>query len=58
MPHTTAFFISEKVTAVFASSGYVYREVSPIPSIMLILMTGIVIAESTKIKDMSKADSQ
>ncbi len=43
------FFISEEVTAVFASSGYMYREVSPIPSIMLILMTGIVIAESAKI---------
>lgn len=52
------FFISEEVTAVFASSGCMYREVSPIPSIMLILMTGIVIAESAKIKDMSKADSQ
>ena len=43
-------FISGDVTAVFAPSGCMHREASPVPSVMLIIMTGVVIAESAKIR--------
>lgn len=43
-------FISGEVTAVFAPSGCMYRETSPVPSVMLIIMTAVVIAESAKIR--------
>ena len=51
-------FISGDVTAVFAASGCMHREASPVPSVMLIIMTAVVIAKSVKIKGMIKADSE
>lgn len=49
------FFISGAV-GVFASGERLYREASPVPSVMLILMTGVVIAETAKIRKKMPAE--
>ncbi len=43
------FFLSGEITSVFAQNSCMYRETSPVPSVMLIIMTGVVIAETAKI---------
>lgn len=44
------YFITSETEYVFAVSGRLYREASPIPSIMLMIMTLVLIAESIRIK--------
>jgi hypothetical protein len=41
---------------VFAAGQKLYRESSPVPSVMLIIMTGVVIAEMAKIHKIKPAE--
>ncbi len=50
------FFLSWEITSVFAHNSCMHRETSPVPSIMLIIMTGVVIAETAKIRKKTPAD--
>lgn len=44
------YFITSDAEYVFAVAGRLYREASPVPSIMLMIMTFLLIAESVKAK--------
>ncbi len=50
------FFVSGDVTTVFAYTSSIYRETSPVPSVMLIIMTAVVIAETAKIRGKSATE--
>lgn len=50
------FFISGEVTTVFAPTSSIYRETSPVPSVMLIIMTAVVMAETAKIRGESAVE--
>ena len=50
------FFVSEKAAMVFAPVSRFHSESSPVPSVMLILMTGVVILETAKIHKIKPAE--
>lgn len=51
------YFIKGTVD-VFASGKQLYRESSPVPSVMLIIMTGVVVAETVKIQQKQSVEQQ
>lgn len=50
----TPFFISREIVDVFAVTGILYRETSPVPSVMLIIMTCVLIAEGSEASEKCK----